>query len=170
MTKKCRRFAKVGAIIILPILMISVLSACAPSSLSKAPGSGREKIARKRLEFKGAQGKLVVDESGRSLPQAFPTDMPIFKPSRVKSTVESQGTSETTMTMTILEAKAKVADVAAFYQNSLPANGWTIDSTVSPAPSAVTLAAAKANQTGSISISEDKETKATIISINVALR
>lgn len=87
----------------------------------------------------------------------------------MKSTVESRGTSETTMAMTIFETKTKVADVAAFYQNGLPANGWTIDSTAGPEP-AMTFAAAKANQTGSISISEDKETKATIISINVSLR
>lgn len=170
MTQKRRRSANVCAIIILPVLMISVLSACAPPSFSKAAGPRRAKIARKGLEFKGTQGKLVVDESGRSLPKTFPGDMPIFKPSRVKSTVESEGTSETTMTMTILETKATVADVAAFYQNGLPANGWTVDSTASPAPGAMTLATAKANQTGSIGISQDKETKATIISINVALR
>lgn len=167
MTGKRGRSAKVGSMIILSILILAVLSACAPSSSSRA-GAKRAKIGRDRLEFKDAQGKLVVDESGRSLPKTFPPDMPIFKPSRVKSTVESRGTSETTMAMTIFETKAKVADVATFYQNGLPANGWTIDSTAATGPAAVTFAAAKANQTGSISVSEDRETRATIISINVS--
>jgi len=144
-----------------------VLSACAPSLPSKTAGLKRAKDARNRLEFKDGRGRLVVDGTGKALPSDFPADMPIYKPSQVKGTVASRGAGETTMTMTIFKADAKVAEVAVFYQNSLPASGWTIDSTAGTEPGAVMLVAAKDNQTGSISIRRDKGIKATIISINV---
>lgn len=148
---------------ILLVLTVVGLAACAPS---KTGTEGKSK-ARKSLEFKGDQGKLVIDGSGKSLPSNFPDDMPIFKPSRVKSTVNSRGQKEATMTMAILQTSINTTDVSAFYQTNLPAKGWTINSTACPEPGVTVLAATKDNQVGSISIGLDKETKATIISINV---
>ena len=146
----------------------SILAACAPGQAAKttATGGGKVKVERKRLEFRDDKGKLVVEESGKSLPEEFPKDMPIYKPSQVKSTVSSRGAEESTMTMVIFKTKAKVADVAAFYQSNLEAGGWAINNVVN-AEQGATFAVSKANQAGSIAINEDNDRRATIISINV---
>ena len=162
---------KLGAIC-LAIAMAFLISACEPGTGAKTAGakSTKKKVERKQLEFKGEKGKLVVEEAGKSLPEGFPTDMPIYKPSRVKSTVSSEGAEEATMTMAILETRADVASVAAFYQSDLPAQGWTINNVVSVDQTASTFAVNKVNQAGTISIGADRDTSSTIISINVALR
>ena len=150
--------------------MVAVLLAGAGGCGQSGVKRGRAGTPRQRLEFKGEKGKLVIEGAGRRLPKGFPPDMPIYKPSRVKSTISSRGPGEAPMTMAIFTTKTKVPDVAAFYQNNLAAGGWTVNNTVTLGESAVTYAVTKVDQAGSISISEDKETNGTIISINMVVK
>jgi hypothetical protein len=147
------------------LVSVLLLAGCGLSSTDAS--RSKAKSGSKGLEFTGDQGKIVVDGSGKALPRNFPSDLPIFKPSRVKSTVVSRGTSETTMTMVIFKTGADTAEVFNFYQSGLPAAGWTIDSTVGGEPGAAIVTATKADQIGSVSIGRDRETKATIISVSV---
>ncbi len=157
------------AVLILALSAAASLVACGTGPAVKVPAPGKGKVKAKRLEFKGAKGKLIVEEAAGALPEGFPADLPIFKPARAKSTVASRGTEESTMTMAIFETTAGVGDVAAYYQTNLPAAGWAINNVVT-AEQGTTFAVSKESQAGSIAINKDEGRRATIISINLAVR
>lgn len=161
---------RIGALLAVVFSLITVSACTTSTTKTAAKKRSQPKTGRKRLEFKDKQGKLVIEGEGKKLPKDFPTDMPIFKPSKIKSTVSSESEGEAPMAMVIFTTKSKVPAVADFYKGALAEKGWTVNNTVTLGESSVIYTVVKTNQVGSVSVSEDKETKSTIISINIALR
>lgn len=153
------------------LLAVGALVGCA-DTISAPVGNGAIKVKadKKKIELKSDKGKLTVKGEAKSLPANWPAEMPIYKPSKLKSTLASEGLGEAPMAMAIFHTDAKAADVAAFYQANIPNSGWVVTNTVNMVDAAVTLTITKGNQIGSISVSSDQETSGTIISVNIAQR
>lgn len=90
----------------------------------------RDKSSGATGEFRFDKQEIVVrDDEGRehavfkiteNLPSDFPSDVPIFSPSKVvASMVVGPGVSVT------LETKSALGEVAGFYKEELPKNGWS---------------------------------------------
>ena len=107
------------------------------------------------VEIKDKDGKVAVTASdkGVALPGDFPTDMPVMKDAVVKM-VAGAGDNQ----IVILAVGAPVADVLAFYQENLKAQGWKIDATTNTGEGAM-LNASKAGGQAMVTISRNgKET------------
>ncbi len=129
--------------------LLLALAACGKNDAKVSQGPGGS------VEIKDKDGKVAVVASakGIALPEDFPKDMPVMKDAVVKMTADA-GNSR----MVMLSVGAPVADVLAFYQDNLKAQGWKIEATTSTPESAL-LFVSKAGEKAQVTIAKnDKET------------
>lgn len=116
------------------------------------------------VEIKDKDGKVAVTASdkGVALPDDFPKDMPLMKDAVVQM-VAGAGDNRIVM----FAVGAPVAEVLAFYQENLKAQGWKIDATTNTGEGAM-LNATKAGRQALVTIS--KNGKETAIQLTVPKR
>lgn len=116
------------------------------------------------VEIRDKDGKVAVTASakGVALPEDFPKDMPLMKDAVVQM-VAGAGDNQIIM----LAVGAPVAEVLAFYQENLKAQGWKIDATTNTGEGAM-LNASKAGGQALVTIS--KNGKETAIQLTVPKR
>jgi hypothetical protein len=102
------------------------------STTVSLPDGGKATVTRKgdvaEITVKGAHGETLQfagSESGVSLPENFPRDVPIYPDAKV---ITSMKTKEiTTVSLTTADPPQKVLD---FYGEKLKAHGWEIEGTM----------------------------------------
>jgi len=109
----------------------SSASPTAAAPAPAAPGAPGEPSAEKPKwhpkseevyeQRKAAQPAAQITQG--SLPQGFPTDMPMFPDAQPKTSMMVQGEG-----LTVLDSPSQMPDVLAHYREQLPAQGWTVDS------------------------------------------
>lgn len=148
------------------VFMLSVAGCESAPDRTALPG--RRAAAKKVVKLKDKEGQLLIAGPGSRLPKAFPADLPLYKPSVVKSTIAGRDNNQPSMTMVILKTRSPVGEVVGFYQGALAAAGWSITNTVSLGQAATTHTIVKGEKNGTINIARDSGAKGTIISINIA--
>lgn len=113
----------------------------------------------------GKDGNSVSFGNNAKLPEGFPTDVPLYKPSDLVASAKTKGNSYTASLLTT----DSVSQVNDFYASELPKNGWqTSDGTAQFNFSSGTIATfTKGDQTlgvlvASDSYSSDKKTSITL--------
>jgi len=119
----------------------------APSA-NKPPG-WHPKSEEAYEKMKAAQPTAQVTQG--TLPENFPKDLPIYPDAKPTTSMMVSGQG-----LVVLDSAAPVSDVLAQYRESLPAQGWTVDSVKEAAGGAKAF------------VKAHKEDRSTTISINTA--
>jgi hypothetical protein len=97
----------------------------------------------------GAEVKISGDDSGVSLPDGFPSDVPVYPGATVAlSSKTPEGVH------VLLQTKDGVQDVRRFYQEKLKAAGWKIATTVN-VPGGIMLQANKGKRVQNVTTMND---------------
>ncbi len=97
---------------------------------------------------------LNVDE----LPENWPSDVPVYPETAINMASAIHDADGSPLFSLLLTSKDAVAEIKAFYQRELPANGWSMDARVTMDAGGVTMiGATKGDQRLSIMIGETGE-------------
>ncbi len=164
--------------LLLIVVGLIALSGCNNAEKpQKQPGSGADSEKSspqvKIDEDKGSVEYKDEDSEGRAevgedveLPDNYPNDVPVYKNAKILSSITSKTDQVDTMTVT-LQSDDSLNDVAQFYKDQLPKNGFSITNQREDKSIAV-LSANKDDRTVSIVASRNNDK--TSIGINISTR
>ena len=113
--------------------------------------------------------RMTADEEGISLPDDFPSDVPIYPGSKATALLGGKDQGQQ-ISMVSFEANASINEVTTFYEEKLEEHGWTIAGNVKTADGAL-LTASKDNKlsmTLTVAKGENKDgAKKTNIAMNL---
>jgi hypothetical protein len=113
----------------------------------------------------GEDGSSMTSSSDGTLPDGFPTDVPVYKPGKITAGIVSDSSTGKGY-MVGLETADAAGDVFAWYESEVPGAGWKVTTTMKTDDDGL-ISAEKGDQALTVAVTAGGGGSATTISITV---
>ncbi|HDP69233.1 MAG TPA: hypothetical protein ENN38_00260 [Actinobacteria bacterium] len=84
-----------------------------------------------KVTIEGEDGGKVEIGTGTKIPDNWPNDMPIYSNAEIQGVADISGETGQESLTVILTTPDSIDEIKAYYKKELPANGWTVQDSVS---------------------------------------